>query len=167
MPSIDWMKWMNEWEDIVRTFSPLSTFLFYQDKLEVVFCTHTHTNTLRSWKLFTVFRWGNECVHENGTPDVDKLIYGLIYLCGLVTFCLPHPEYNDIVPTNVQRPFSWLSSLILPHLSRLLSVDAHTSSSYGQIEIVLRMHQSCWRGGCAIPQCLTHIRIIRFSNWIK
>lgn len=61
-------------------------------------------------------------MHENGTPDVDKLIYGLIYLCGLVTFCLPHPEYNDIVPTNVQRPFSWLSSLILPHLSRLLSL---------------------------------------------
>lgn len=148
--SIDWM-WMNG-----RTL------------LRVVCFHSTHTipgRTQRPWKiLFSVVRSSAVREAEVGTFDADKLPYGLIYWCGLVTFRLPHPDYNDIVHGHLVG-----SSVILglcasfSLAARLVFVDAHTSAMSSR----LKSHYHSCRRTAAPYRSVLHIRIIGFSNWIK
>lgn len=104
-----WCHRLTEWmsERILFAIFPRSLSLSLSAKvckLEVVFA-HTYTPSM---EIIYCFPIEQDAWLENGISDADKLIYGLIYLCGLVTFCPPHPEHNDIVHGHLAD-----SSLIL------------------------------------------------------
>lgn len=163
-----WCHRLTEWmsERILSAIFPrcLLSLSAQVCKLQVVFA-HTHTHFVHGNYLL-LSDWAR-CVIENGISDADKLIYGLIYLCGLVTFCPPHPEHNDIVHGHLAD-----SSLILARrrFFRLACFGpslgfstAHTTSSW----IDRKSHYQSCRRAAEPHRNVLHIRIIRFSNWIK
>lgn len=162
-PNVDWLK-VDEWARryIVQNSSRR---LLSLDKYHSV-ATHTNTQTQANhpWKiLFSVVRSSKVREQEVGNFDVDKLPYVLVYWCGLVTFRLPHPDYNDIVHGHLVG----FSLILAQYVGIIFFLAARRVLVTSAMSNRLKSHyQSCRR--TAVPhRNVFHIRIIRFSNWIK